>query len=247
MSNAKHAKSTGGQERAYWLYGNHPVQAALGNERRRIIRAVVTQGGLEKHAGAFKQRGITPKVISPQELSKLLPPEALHQGVAVEVAPLPSLSLEDCLDSGKPLLLLDQVTDPHNVGAMLRSAAAFGVAAVISPRDHAPQESAVMAKASSGAIELVPLIMVTNLSQAMETLKKHGYWCVGMDGEAKQEIGKAKLSKKTALVMGAEGKGLRRLTGERCDLLVKLPISEQMESLNVSNAAAIALYIISQA
>ena len=138
--------------------------------------------------------------------------------------------------------MLDQITDPHNVGAILRSAAAFDVGAVIATDRNAPTESGVMAKAASGALEVVPLITVTNLVQAIEKIKKAGYWIAGMDGNAKQTIAEAKLDRKTALVLGAEGSGLRRLTAEHCDYLVKLPMSGRIESLNVSNAAAVALY-----
>jgi 23S rRNA (guanosine2251-2'-O)-methyltransferase len=243
-------KPQGGQGKSYWLYGLHAVKAALTNKRRVIRRAVATSGALERLAAGFEERNIQPKLVSAHEVGALVGADAVHQGVALEVQMLPDVALEDVLASlkeAKPLILLDQVTDPHNVGAILRSAAAFGAGAVISPRDHAPQETAVMAKASSGGIEIVPLVTVTNLAQCMETLKKHDYWCVGLEGEAKQTITQAKLSRKTALVMGTEGKGLRRLTAERCDLLVKLPISPQMESLNVSNAAAIALYVVSLA
>ncbi len=138
--------------------------------------------------------------------------------------------------------MLDQVTDPHNVGAILRSAAAFDAVAVVVTDKHAPQESGVMAKAASGAMETVPLVTVGNLSQAIEKLKKAGYWTAGFSSHAKQTLAEAKLDGKTALVLGAEGDGMRRLTSERCDFLVKLPMSDKMESLNVSNAAAVALY-----
>lgn len=244
-----HAKPQSSDGRSYWLYGLHAVTAALANPRRKIHRAVATSNALERLAAGFEARKLAPTLMSAHEVGALLPADAVHQGVALEVQMLQPLSLEEYLlkaDMNKPLILLDQLTDPHNVGAILRSAAAFNVGAVITPRDHAPQESAVMAKASSGGIELVPLITVTNLAQSMEELKKHGYWCAGLEGEAKLTISEAKLSRKTALVLGTEGKGLRRLTADRCDLLVKLPISSAMESLNVSNAAAIALYVISQ-
>jgi len=250
MSNPKRkSELSENRGRAYWLYGVHAVRAALSNPHRNIRRFITTAPALENVADALGVRKLTPEIISSQEISKILAEGAVHQGVAIEVLPLPELSLEEYLAQAKaqkPLLLLDQVTDPHNVGAILRSAAAFEAGAVIVTRDHAPQESAVLAKASSGGIEIVPLITVTNLSQSMEMLKKQGYWCIGLDGEAKQTIVQAKLNNKTALVLGAEGKGLRRLTGERCDLLVRLPISSAMESLNVSNAAAIALYAIVQ-
>lgn len=237
------------KKQTYWLYGVHAVRAALLNKKREIRRMVATKPAAEKLSVEFNARGIRPDVLSPQEISKMLPDEAVHQGVGLEVKPLPELSLENYLagmKDHKPLLLLDQVTDPHNIGAILRSAAAFGAGAAIVTKDHAPQESAVLAKASSGGIEVVPLIRVTNLVHAMETIKKAGYWCVGLEGEAKQTIGEAKLDAKTALVLGAEGSGMRRLTGEHCDLRVRLPISPAMESLNVSNAAAVALYTITQ-
>jgi 23S rRNA (guanosine2251-2'-O)-methyltransferase len=236
--------------RSYWLYGIHAVRAALANGERDIRRFAATAPALEKLGGQAQKRGLKPEILSPAELARLLPEGAVHQGAAVEVLPLDGITLEDYLARGgpkRPLLLLDQVTDPHNVGAILRSGAAFEAGAVIAPRDHAPQETAALAKASSGGIEIVPLIYVTNLSQCMETLKKNGYWCAGLDGEAKQSIHEAKLGPATALVLGAEGAGLRRLTAERCDLLVRLPISSQMESLNVSNAAAIALYALATA
>jgi len=238
-----------GRLRSYWLYGIHAVKSALLNEKREIRRMIATKPAIEKLAPECRARGIIPETMSPQEISRIVPGDAVHQGVAIEVKPLADLLLEEYLaaySTNKPLLMLDQVTDPHNVGAILRSAAAFGVGAVVVTRDNAPQESAVMAKASSGGIEIVPLIAVTNLSQSMEILKKHGFWCVGLDGEAKQAIAQAKLNNKTVLVLGAEGSGLRRLTAERCDLLVRLPISHAMESLNVSNAAAVALYALTQ-
>jgi 23S rRNA (guanosine2251-2'-O)-methyltransferase len=249
---SRHSNKTApgeGKGQSYWLYGTHAVRAALANERRTVRRLITTRQALEKLGDDWQLRKLSPEDKSPQDIAKLLPDGAVHQGVVLEVLPLPELALEEYLTRAvdkRPLVLLDQVTDPHNVGAILRSAAAFGAGAVIVPRDHAPQESAVLAKASSGGIEIVPLIRVTNLSQCMETLKKNGYWCAGFDGEAKQTLAQAKLAKATALVLGAEGAGLRRLTAERCDLLVRLPISPAMESLNVSNAAAVALYAISQ-
>jgi 23S rRNA (guanosine2251-2'-O)-methyltransferase len=232
---------------SYWLYGLHAVRAALLNERREIRRMIATSQAAEKLANELEVRNIKPQLKSAQEISSALPSGSVHQGVALEVKPLATHSLEEYLQktrTQKPLVLLDQVTDPHNVGAIIRSAAAFHAGAIIVTKDHAPQESATLAKASSGGIEIVPIITVTNLAQAMEILKKRDYWCIGLDGEAKQTLASAKLNHKTALVLGAEGAGLRRLTAERCDLLVRLPISAKMESLNVSNAAAIALYAL---
>jgi 23S rRNA (guanosine2251-2'-O)-methyltransferase len=248
MSNPKRkAAHSEGRHLSYWLYGTHAVRAALLNPRREVRRLAATAPALEKLGNLWEERRLRPETLPAQEIARLLPEGAVHQGAALEVLPLKECSLEDYLAQApekKPLLLLDQVTDPHNVGAILRSAAAFGAGAVILPRDHAPQESAALAKASSGGIELIPMIHVTNLSQCMETLKKHGYWCAGLDGGAKQTLAEAKLSRLTALVLGAEGAGLRRLTALRCDLLVRLPIAAAMESLNVSNAAAVALYAL---
>lgn len=224
----------------YWLYGTHAVTQALANPRRRVTRLLMTPAAAARGdlPGTMK-----PERVEPAYLDRTLPEGAVHQGVAALVAPLPDLTLEDILETATtPLVLLDQVTDPHNVGAILRSAAAFNAAAVILPKDHSPPETAVLAKSASGALEIIPLVRVTNLVQAMELIKKAGYWCAGLDGSANQPIHQAKLGQKTALVLGAEGKGLRRLTAEHCDLMVRLPISPQMESLNVSNAAAVALY-----
>lgn len=219
----------------YFLYGRHPVEAALANPARKIRRLLVTKN-------TQIQSPLPAEIISTEELSALLPEGAVHQGMALEVAPLGDGNLDVLIARGRPIVILDQVTDPHNVGAILRSAAAFDAAGVIVMKHNAPDETGVLAKSASGALETVPVVRVPNLAQAMEYLKKNGYWCAGMDGQAKQTLAEAKLGPKTALVMGAEGAGMRRLTAENCDLLVKLPISEKMESLNVSNAAAIALY-----
>ncbi|MEI7668763.1 MAG: 23S rRNA (guanosine(2251)-2'-O)-methyltransferase RlmB [Pseudomonadota bacterium] len=237
-----------GRLQSYWLYGIHSVQAAINNKEREIKRIVVTKPVFEKFINEFNKKNIVPDILTPQEINKILPANSVHQGLAAEVKPLHAVYLEEYLASSaqnpKPLIVLDQVSDPHNIGAILRSAAAFDAGAVIMTKDNAPGESAIMAKASSGGIEIVPIITVTNLSQSLKILKENGYWCIGLDGKAKQNIADAKLGIKTALIMGGEGRGLRRLTEENSDLLVKLPISPQMESLNVSNAAAIGLYVI---
>jgi 23S rRNA (guanosine2251-2'-O)-methyltransferase len=227
------------------VFGKHAALAALSNPMRKIKRVLVTSNAQAELAGALSGlKNIT--VVDNKKLEASLPPGSVHQGIALECEPLAQPTLADWLGENidKPVLLLDQVTDPHNVGAILRSAAAFDIGAVIVTDRNAPAESGVMAKSASGAMDMVPLIAVGNLSQAIETLKKAGYWIYGLDGEAKENIADAKLDKKTALVLGAEGRGLRRLTAEHCDVLVKLPMSNRMESLNVSNAAAVALYEI---
>lgn len=229
----------------HYLFGTHACLAALDNPMRKVKRVLVTKQTADELGGKLK----APQVVEGKKLESLLPPGSVHQGIAVECEPLAQPGLADWLsrEANKPVLVLDQVTDPHNVGAIMRTAAAFGIGAVIATDRHAPSETGVMAKTASGGMEVVPYIMVGNLVQAIEALKKAGYWTYGLDGEAKQSIAQAKFDAKTALVMGAEGKGLRRLTAEHCDLLIKLPMSGQMESLNVSNAAAIAMYEVSKA
>jgi 23S rRNA (guanosine2251-2'-O)-methyltransferase len=181
------------------------------------------------------------ELVTSEELSKKCGPEAVHQGVALHVNALDDTHLDEVMHQPR-LAILDQVTDPHNVGAILRSAAAFGIGALIVPKDHAPQETGVMAKAACGGLEMVPLVRVTNLAKAMKELKEQSYWLLGMDGAAKAPVRAAKDYDKCVIVLGAEGTGMRRLTAENCDLLVKIPMSGAMESLNVSNAAAIAFY-----
>jgi 23S rRNA (guanosine2251-2'-O)-methyltransferase len=227
-----------------YLYGKHAALAALANPMRKIRRVLVTKNARaelgEKHFASLKNISM----VDGQKLEAMLPAGSVHQGIAVEAEPLEQPSLQEWLaeEKNKPVLLLDQVSDPHNVGAILRSAASFDVGAVVTLERNAAQESGTMAKSASGALEIVPLIAVGNLSQAIELLKKAGYWTYGLDGEAKETIDKMKFDARTALILGAEGRGMRRLTSENCDFLVRLPMSDKMESLNVSNAAAIALY-----
>jgi 23S rRNA (guanosine2251-2'-O)-methyltransferase len=185
-------------------------------------------------------------------LEKLLPPDAAHQGLALLVEKLPGRDLESLLEalpeSNRPetILVLDQITDPHNVGAILRSAAAFGALAAIVPEHGAPAVTGALAKAASGALETVPLLRVVNLARALERLKKSGFWTLGLDETAPQNLAALDLPPRIALVLGAEGAGLRRLTREHCDYLAKLPTRPAMASLNVSNAAAVALYALAQ-
>lgn len=243
-----HSPAKSASNGTYWLYGQHAVLAALGNEERVIRRATFSKSALTGTENLFKKRRLQAEIVDGGFFDKILPSDAVHQGMALQVMPLKALDIEDILDEAaqdgqkRPILVLDQVTDPHNIGAILRSAAAFGARCVVVTRHHAPEETAVMAKSASGALEIVPYVQVGNLVQAIDKIKKRGFWVAGMDGEAKVTLKQAKLAGDTCLIMGAEGKGLRRLTAEHCDLLVKLPMSNAMESLNVSNAAAITLY-----
>lgn len=218
------------------MYGTHACDAALANPNRQIRRILATRNA----ASRFSHPAI--EVVEPREIERVVGEEAVHQGIAMLVEPLPGEALEDVAASKATLIMLDQVTDPHNVGAILRSAAAFGVAGVIVPKDHAPSESGVLAKSACGAVDMVPLVSVTNLAQSIDILKKSGYWVAGLDGDATKTIHEAGAYKPLCLVMGAEGKGLRRLTRDLCDIVLKIPMDARMESLNVSNAAAIALY-----
>jgi 23S rRNA (guanosine2251-2'-O)-methyltransferase len=235
----------------YWIYGHHAVLAALANPRRRLSKLLLTgaaEAELQGEIAAARQRlgdRLAIARATREELSDRLGREAVHQGIAVEVWPLPSPALETVLADASPhatLLVLDQVTDPHNVGAILRSAAAFAATAVIVTQHHSPPETGSLAKAASGGLEQVPLIRVANLAQALQSLKKAGFWCLGLAAEASGPLASANLAGRIALVLGAEGGGLRRLTREQCDLLVSLPTRVGLVQLNVSNAAAIALY-----
>lgn len=236
----------------FWLYGIHAVLAALANPQRKIRKLSATAEAARTHADAIlAARALRPLptegICDRQELDRQLPPSAVHQGIAALVEQLPNLGLEDVARLGAErqravVVVLDQVTDPHNVGAILRSAAAFGVLAVVVPDRHSPEETGALAKAASGALERMPLVRVTNVVRALGELKQAGFWAAGLAGEAPVTMASQKLTGRIALVMGAEGEGLRRLTREHCDYLVRLPMTGTMESLNVSNAAAVALY-----
>jgi 23S rRNA (guanosine2251-2'-O)-methyltransferase len=229
-----------------WLYGHHAVAAAFGNPNRRPERLLATANAAERLKRDCPDAA--PEIVERPAIDAVLPPGAVHQGLALLAAPLPGPSLEALLESlgdAALLVVLDQVTDPQNVGAILRSSAAFGATAVLVPRRHAPPVTGVLAKAASGAIEHVPLIEVGNLERALAQLKKAGFWCVGLDAAADRNIAEVEGDARLALVMGAEGSGLRRLTAERCDILVRLPTDGPVATLNVSNAAAVALYALS--
>jgi 23S rRNA (guanosine2251-2'-O)-methyltransferase len=243
-----------------WLYGRHPVAAALANPARRWRRLTVLPGqeaeGHELLAAARAERrgdGDAVRVLDRTGFAALLGQDAVHQGLALEVEPLETADLDDLLRAAQAtfpgaaravIVVLDQVSDPQNVGAVLRAAAAFGACGVIVAAHGAPPATGALAKAASGALELVPLIEEVNLARALDRLKEAGFWCCGLDERAPQLLAELDLGPRVALVLGAEGTGLRRLVRESCDHLARLPTSAAMPSLNVSTAAAVALYAL---
>lgn len=230
------------------LYGRHAVIAALANPDR-VVRKI---WGTRECLNALELPPVLPIVYSDvADLGRMVPNDAPHQGIVAEVEPLDDIWLGDVLEQGaedgpagaRPLLVLDQVTDPHNVGAIFRSAAAFDALAIVTQDRHSPPESGVLARAASGALEIMPWVRVVNLARALDEIAEAGYWRIGLDGDAEETLaGALKGASKVALVLGAEGDGLRHNSIAHCDIVAKLPISPRMESLNVSNAAAIALY-----
>jgi 23S rRNA (guanosine2251-2'-O)-methyltransferase len=228
-----------------WLWGKHAVKAALENPKRRLKKMLVTPAALAEVEGALRKRGLAPQPADNDTIAKLLPRDAVHQGLALLADPLPELDIEDALagtTGHRRLIMLDQVSDPHNLGAILRSAAAFGAAGVIVQDRHSPPVSGTLAKSASGAVEIVPLIRVVNLARTLDELGELGFLRLAFADEAAQPLNSADLRRDLVLVLGAEGEGLRRLTRERCDVAVRLPTNPKMPSLNVSNAAAVALY-----
>jgi 23S rRNA (guanosine2251-2'-O)-methyltransferase len=227
------------------LYGWHPVKAALENPARHIRRLLATENAARKLAEEGVALPLAPELVRPQVIADRLSPDALHQGLLVEADPLPSPSLEEIAREGI-VLVLDQITDPHNVGAIARSAAAFSVSAIITPARHSPEATGVLAKSASGALEYVPLVSVQNLARALAALKERGFLVVGLDSAGTEDLTAATLSAPLALVLGAEGKGLRQLTLQTCDCVARLDVPGKIKSLNVSNAAAVALFLASQ-
>lgn len=226
-----------------FVWGRHPVLAALANPARkgmgRLLATADRAAELERdnltHGHKIEQ-------IEPQALDRMLPPGAVHQGLAFKVQPLEGVALEDIAGEGGIIVMLDQLTDPQNVGAIFRSALAFGAKGIVVQDRHSPALAGALAKASAGATERLPCARVTNLSRALETLADMGWRAVGLDGAAEQTLEQALDDSPTVLVMGSEGDGIRRLVAEHCDVLTKIPMPGGFESLNVSNAAAIALY-----
>jgi len=245
MSRRKKSHQRQGTPSRPRLWGKHAVAAALDNPERKILKAWAT-----REASAFMQfpSDLPVTLADVADLGRLVPHDAPHQGVVVEVEPLEEAWLDEVLTSAAQqsvLLVLDQVTDPHNVGAILRSAAAFGAAGIVTQDRHSPPESGVVAKAASGALERVPWVRVVNLARALEEIGEAGFWRIGLTGDADTDLKDALGPPRVALVLGAEGPGLRPNTREHCDALARLPISDTIESLNVSNAAAVALYAAS--
>lgn len=226
------------------LFGLHAVEAALKNPQRKVHRLVLTENAerrLIEAAGPLTQKI---ERASPRDLDRMLGSETVHQGALLETDNLPEPDFESLFEAaaGRPLIVLDQVTDPHNVGAILRSAAVFGAAGLVMTRRHSPPLNGVVAKSASGALELVPIALVGNLARALDDLKHAGFFLIGLDGGGNVRLEDTDWSQPTALVMGAEGKGLRSLTASTCDQLARITTEGKIASLNVSNAAAIALH-----
>ena len=223
------------------LYGVHAVEAALANPARPIGRVLATENAARRLDEPLRARGARAELVLPRQLDRLVGSDAVHQGVVLETAPLPPIAIDEVEAEGI-LLVLDQVTDPQNVGAVLRSAAVFGAAGLVMPARHSPPLAGALAKAASGALDVVPVILVGNLAQALGELGKRGFWRVGLAEEGSEALETTALTLPLALVLGAEGKGLRQLTREMCDRLCRISTKGPLASLNVSNAAAIALH-----
>jgi 23S rRNA (guanosine2251-2'-O)-methyltransferase len=227
------------------LYGWHPVAEALRNERRRLRRLLATDNAARRLADEIGRLRVEPEMVRPGEIDRLLEPDAVHQGLYLEADPLPSPMIED-LGNDALILVLDQITDPHNVGAIVRTAAAFAVDAIVTTARHSPAATGVLAKAASGGLEHVPFIVVRNLAETLIALGERGFQRLGFDSEAERPLGELPVRRPVALVLGAEGKGLRHRTRECCDALGRLDVPGAIKSLNVSNAAAVALYALTQ-
>jgi len=242
MSRRKKSHQSHGTANRPRFWGKHAVSAALDNPDRKVLRAWAT-----REASEFMQfpKEVQVTLAEAPDLGRLVPSDAPHQGIVIEVEPLEDAWLDDVLAEAPEravLLVLDQVTDPHNVGAILRSAAAFGAVGIVTQDRHSPPEGGALAKAASGALERVPWVRVVNLARALEQIGEAGFWRIGLAGEADADLKAALGPPRVALVLGAEGAGMRQNTREHCDALARLPITDSMESLNVSNAAAVALY-----
>jgi 23S rRNA (guanosine2251-2'-O)-methyltransferase len=224
------------------LYGWHTVAAALANPQRHIRKLWLSENAARRLADDNIDTRVTPEIVRPSVIDQRLGPDAVHQGLLAETDPLPSPDIDTLAQEGI-VLVLDQITDPHNVGAIMRSAAAFAVKAIVTTARHSPEATGVLAKAASGALELVPLVTVQNLARALTGLNDQGFMTVGLDSQGSENLGNVALRQPLALVLGAEGKGLRQLTRETCSVVARLDMPGEIKSLNVSNATVLALYI----
>ena len=224
------------------LYGWHTVTMALANPKRRIRKLLVTENAARRLEDEKIETRVTPDIVRPSQIDLRLGPDAVHQGLLAEADPLPSPDIGTLAQEGM-VLVLDQITDPHNVGAIMRSAAVFAAKAIITTARHSPEATGVLAKSASGALELVPLVTVQNLARALNELNERGFMTVGLDSAGNEDLGTVTLQQPLALVLGAEGKGLRQLTRETCRVVARLDVPGAIKSLNVSNAAVLALYI----
>ncbi|MGO9048342.1 MAG: 23S rRNA (guanosine(2251)-2'-O)-methyltransferase RlmB [Xanthobacteraceae bacterium] len=245
-TNANFRRQRGGSEQGVILYGWHTVTAALANPARHIRKLLATENALRRLADEGFRLPVEPELVRPDAIAARLSPDAVHQGLLAEADPLPSPALAE-LSAAGIVLVLDQITDPHNVGAILRTAAAFAVGAVVTTARHSPEATGVLAKSASGALEWVPIVIVQNLARALTEMKQQGFLVVGLDSDGADDLAATALSSPLALVLGAEGKGLRQGTRATCDRLARLDLPGVIKSLNVSNAAALALYVASRA
>lgn len=238
-------KSYESKNSTYYMYSKHAVIAAIRNPRRTIEQIFVTSEFLRTYPRSLDEH--KPKIVDNNFLSKLLVANLNHQGIVARVQTifLDDIKNVDLSDPNCKIAILDQITDPQNIGAIIRSAAAFGIKAIILPQDNSPIENSTIAKIASGTLELVNIVKVPNLKNVIEFLKKQNFWVVGFDGSAESNLNQEILKGKIVLALGSEDRGLRRLTAEACDYLVKIPMSSEVESLNVSNAASIAFYLAS--
>ncbi|HMK88176.1 MAG TPA: RNA methyltransferase [Methylocystis sp.] len=237
-------RSAVGAESVALIYGAHAVREALAAGKRKPLALYATANALPRVADAAAAAGLKPQIVEARELTRRLGPEAVHQGLLLEARPPPQRELEEAAEGGGLLLALDQITDPHNVGAILRTSAAFGVRALIITERHSPELGAVVAKAASGGLEHVEVVSVVNLARALDLLRERGYQTIGLDSEGAERLETLPLQPPVALVLGAEDKGLRRLTRERCDAIARLDAPGPIKSLNVSNACAVALSVL---
>jgi 23S rRNA (guanosine2251-2'-O)-methyltransferase len=245
LHEARPRRQTSDEDRTV-LYGWHPVSEALRNSRRAFHKLLATENSAKRLAEELGDLPIEPEIVRPFDISKLVEPDAVHQGLYLEADPLPSPDL-DTLSGERIVLALDQITDPHNVGAIVRSAAAFDVEAIITTARHSPAATGVLAKAASGGLEHVPFLVVRNLAEALIALGERGFQRIGLDSDGEAQIDEAPLRKPAVLVLGSEGKGLRQRTRDCCDVIGRLDMPGAIKSLNVSNATAIALYAVSRA